>query len=765
MKAPQPVPTYDSRSGAGDIGEVLRTGAVRSVFQPIVELSTGAVVAFEALARGPVGPLESPMAIFDAARAAGLLAELDSACRVAAFRGASENGLVSPHTVFVNVEPEVLDGAPLTDLLAIADSAPGELRIVLEITERALAARPAELLRTVERVRDIGWGVALDDVGADSASLAFMALLEPDVVKLDLSLVQNRPSPAVAEIMNAVNAYAERSGALILAEGIETERHLGSARALGATLGQGWLFGRPTANPAPDRTVQPLALPEPRPHHRGSPVSPFSCLPPTTVLKKSSKRLLIELSKHLEREAMRIGDTCVVASTFQRSEHFTPATALRYRQLVERTGFVCALGQGLSSEPVPGLRGATLDASDPVRGEWDVVVLSPHFGTALLARDLGDTGPELDRMFEYALTYQREVVTRAAHGLLSRVAPRLISVSPAPGAGDPVGIRVSEGPQTTVPPRSVPGPTGDWLARLALASTGNGATIADMTQPDQPLVYVNAAFERLAGFDAERLLGLNCRFLQGAETDRAAVGRLRTAVAEGRECRETLVNYRGPDRLRWWNEIHLSPVVDDDGRVVNYIGIQNDVTERIRAQQGLLQQTDRAQEYAAQIEQLAYSDPLTGLMNRRRFEDRIEAKLLESCVGDRALALLFMDLDGFKDVNDSFGHAVGDELLVETARRLRARVRGSDLLGRFGGDEFIVALSGLDPVVAATEARAVADELAWSIQQPVQLAGHDVRVTVSIGISTCPADAQDFGTLLHLADLQMYERKHPDRPR
>ncbi|MEP7090347.1 MAG: diguanylate cyclase, partial [Nocardioidaceae bacterium] len=672
---------------------------------------------------------------------------------------------VSPHTVFVNVEPEVLDGAPLTDLLAIADSAPGELRIVLEITERALAARPAELLRTVERVRDIGWGVALDDVGADSASLAFMALLEPDVVKLDLSLVQNRPSPAVAEIMNAVNAYAERSGALILAEGIETERHLGSARALGATLGQGWLFGRPTANPVPDRTVQPLALPEPRRHHTGSPVSPFSCLPPTTVLKRSSKRLLIELSKHLEREAMRIGDTCVVASTFQRSEHFTPATALRYRQLVERTGFVCALGQGLSSEPVPGLRGATLDASDPVRGEWDVVVLSPHFGTALLARDLGDTGPELDRMFEYALTYQREVVTRAAHGLLSRVAPRLISVSPAPGAGDPVDIRVSEGPQTTVPPRSVPGPTGDWLARLALASTGNGATIADMTQPDQPLVYVNAAFERLAGFDAERLLGLNCRFLQGAETDRAAVGRLRTAVAEGRECRETLVNYRGPDRQRWWNEIHLSPVVDDHGCVVNYIGIQNDVTERIRAQQGLLQQTDRAQEYAAQIEHLAYSDPLTGLMNRRGFEDRIEAKLLESCVGDRALALVFMDLDGFKDVNDSFGHAVGDELLVETARRLRARVRGSDLLGRFGGDEFIVALSGLDPVVAATEARAVADELARSIQQPVRLAGHDVRVTVSIGISTCPADAQDFGTLLHLADLQMYERKHPDRPR
>jgi len=755
-------PTAVERDSGGTAGvlEIVRSGAVRSVFQPIVDLSTGAVAAYEALARGPVGPLESPMALFAAARAEGVLAELDAACRTAAFRGASEKGLVDPHTVFVNVEPSVLDGAPLVDLLSIADEAPGDLRIVLEITERALAARPAELLRTVERVRDVGWGVALDDVGADSASLAFMALLEPDVVKLDLSLVQNRPSPAVAEIMNAVNAYAERSGALILAEGIETERHLGSARALGATLGQGWLFGRPSATPARDRPVQRLALPAPRPRDAGAPASPFSCLPATTVLKRSSKRLLIELSKHLEREAMRIGDTCVVASTFQRSEHFTHASAVRYRQLVERTGFVCALGEGLSIEPVPGLRGATLGAGDPVLGEWDVVVLSPHLSTALLARDLGDTGPDLERMFEYALTYDRDVVTSAAHGLLSRVAPRITGILPEAASRQPAAIEAMPAAPAWVTPRSVSGPTGDWLTRLALASTSNGATIADMTHPDQPLVYVNAAFERLAGFDAEQLLGLNCRFLQGTETDLDAVDRMRTAIEEGRECRETLVNYRGPTREPWWNEIHLSPVVDDDGRVVNYIGIQNEVTERVRAQRGLVQETDRAQEFAAQIAQLACSDHLTGLMNRRRFEDRIEAELLESCLGDRAVALLFMDLDGFKAVNDSWGHPVGDELLAETARRLRARLRGSDLLGRFGGDEFVVALTGLDPAAAATEARRVADELATALAEPYRLAGREIRVTVSTGISTCPADAQDFGRLLHLADVQMYERKH-----
>ena len=422
------------RSGA--IGDVLLAGGVRSVFQPIVHLDTGAVAAYEALARGPVGPLETPDALFAAARRAGLLAELDGACRVAAFQGASRLGLVAPHTVFVNVGPEVLDCAPLSDLLAIADAAPGELRVVLEITERALASRPAELLRTVERVRDLGWGVALDDVGADAASLAFMALLRPDVVKLDLSLVQNRPTAATAEIMHAVNAYAELSGALVLAEGIENERHLESARALGATLGQGWLFGSPTAHPDPDLPAHALDLAAGRgAANRTTPGSPFACLPDDVVLKRSSKRLLIELSKHLEREAMRLGDTCVVASTFQHGRHFTPATAQRYRDLVAATGFVCALGEDLPEEPVPGLRGARLSSDDPVRGEWDVVILSPHFSTAMLARDLGDTGPDLDRTFEYALTYRRGTVIEAAHQLLSRVVPRLSAAGPAAPAG------------------------------------------------------------------------------------------------------------------------------------------------------------------------------------------------------------------------------------------------------------------------------------------------------------------------------------------
>ncbi|MGY2128269.1 EAL domain-containing protein [Blastococcus sp. SYSU DS0617] len=453
-------------------------GGVRSVFQPIVDLDSDCVVAYEALARGPEGPLERPDAMFAAARSAGRLAELDEACRAAAFRAAVAHGLLAPTTVFVNVEPDVLDSAPLADLLAIAETAPRELRVVLEVTERALAARPAELLRTVERVRTLGWGIALDDVGADPMSLSFMPLLRPDVVKLDLRLVQGRPGPAVAQVMNAVNAYAESTGALVLAEGIENAEHLATARSLGASLGQGWLFGRPERAPALDRPSTELFLPSPEPVDVDRPgdASPFGCLPDDTRLRSSPKSLLVELSKQLEREAVRVGQTCVVAATFQEARHVTPATERRYAELAEATGFVCAVGEGLDTEPLPGIRGATLAPADPVRDEWDVVVLGPHFSAALLARDLGSTGPDMDRQFEYALTYERTTVVRAARALLSRVAPRPAGALPAaPRRAVPAP------PQAASAPLPIPRPP---IPRPRVAGTDHRAHLESLGATD-----------------------------------------------------------------------------------------------------------------------------------------------------------------------------------------------------------------------------------------------------------------------------------------
>ncbi|WP_380261185.1 diguanylate cyclase domain-containing protein [Kineococcus sp. GCM10028916] len=744
---------------AATIHDVIAANSVHSVFQPIVDLTTGVVVAYEALARGPVGSLHRPDDLFAAARAAGVLAELDQACRAAAFRGAIEHSLVAPLTLFVNVEPEVLDTAPLSDLLALADGAPGDLRVVVEITERALAARPAELLRTVARIREIGWGVALDDVGADAMSLAFMPLLRPDVVKLDLRLVQERPGPAVAQIMNAVNAYAQSTGAWILAEGLEDEQHLMTARALGARLGQGWMFGRPASPPPPALAVGQLPLLDPVVTVAPQDTSPFAVLPTGTELRRSPKPLLIEVSKQLEREAMRLGDTCVVASTFQEARHFTPATRSRYLDLADRVGFVAAFGEDLPTVPVPGVRGATLAPEDPVRGEWDVVVLAPHFAVALLARDLGDQGPDTERMFEYALTYDRDTVIAAAHSLLSRVVPR---------TAEPVlrGDVVPAPPRRTVTPAPVHrgGLRGaEDLLERALSATTNGVTIADMSRPDHPLIYVNAAFEVLSGLRSEEVLGRNCRFLQGPDTDSSVVDSIRSAIAAGEEWRGVVLNHRGPGRTPWWNEIHLAPVLDGTGRVVQYIGVQNDVTDRVVAQRQVETERAKVREHVARIEQLAYTDPLTGLANRRRIEELVEAALWTARLGDTTVALLFCDLDGFKAVNDDLGHAAGDDLLVHVAGELRRSLRRGDLLARLGGDEFIVALTGLEVATAAETAVQVAATLVERLSRPVRLGSGEVSVGASIGVATYPRQGETFAGLLRAADHDMYRVKDTHR--
>jgi EAL domain-containing protein (putative c-di-GMP-specific phosphodiesterase class I) len=171
------------------IAEILAREQVYSVFQPIVDLDSDAVVAYEALVRGPVGDLQRPDALFAAAAAAGRLQDLDELCQFTALRGAISTGIFAPLTLFINVEPEVVEPARLDRLLAIAEQSPGRLQLMLEITERALAVRPADLLATVQRLRTAGWRIALDDVGSDDLSLAFMPLLQPDVIKLDMALV------------------------------------------------------------------------------------------------------------------------------------------------------------------------------------------------------------------------------------------------------------------------------------------------------------------------------------------------------------------------------------------------------------------------------------------------------------------------------------------------------------------------------------------------------------------------------------------------
>lgn len=383
---------------------------IRSFYQPIVDMSHGDVVAVEALARWP--KLEvTPDRAFEHARSVGRVDELDGLCQRAAIEGLRGSDLPEGFKIFVNVEPDSPVG-----ILTERTTGP---KIVAEITERALLRDPARLLRSVSEMRSRGCGIALDDVGAVPASLALLPFLAPDIIKLDISLVQAWPSADQARILTAVSAYAERSGATILAEGIETEAHQQQALALGATLGQGWYFARPGPLTSYPRPKQPIALLPATKTIYGTP----SALVDPRRFRIGSKGILLGMSRHIEQQGLTLETPPLVLAAFQDGSRFTPDTSRRYRDLAARCPLVVALGAGMQPEPAPGVRGASLTAQDQLRGEWTVAVVGPHYSGALIAKDLGDSGPDLDRRYLFALTHDHATVLGAARLLLDRVFP------------------------------------------------------------------------------------------------------------------------------------------------------------------------------------------------------------------------------------------------------------------------------------------------------------------------------------------------------
>ena len=234
--------------------------------------STSSRSAPSASRRSPAGrsarSSRRPRALFDAARAVGRLDELDWLCQRLALRAALRAGLRAPSVLFVNVEADTSGFLPL-DLRALYAEATAQMAVAVELTERALTRRPAALLGRIADMRALGCVSRLDDVGIAPESLAMMAVLAPDVLRLDLAQLGARPDHELAAVVDAVAEHAERSGTTVLVERVETEAQAALASALGAGLGQGCMFGERdalvTAPPPPDaRPVHATFHPDPR---------------------------------------------------------------------------------------------------------------------------------------------------------------------------------------------------------------------------------------------------------------------------------------------------------------------------------------------------------------------------------------------------------------------------------------------------------------------------------------------------------------------
>jgi diguanylate cyclase len=278
----------------------------------------------------------------------------------------------------------------------------------------------------------------------------------------------------------------------------------------------------------------------------------------------------------------------------------------------------------------------------------------------------------------------------------------------------------------------------------ALASIANAVFIAGR---DGRIVWVNEAFSRLSGYARDETLGRSPAMLKSGRQDARFYRDLWQTILAGNVWRGEVVERKKDGSLYTVDET-VTPLFDAAGNLTHFVAILHDITSR-------KQEGDRDHF-------LAYHDSLTGVPNRVLFLRLLEQAMAHCMQYQRLLAVLFVDLDHFKPVNDTLGHQVGDLLLKAVAERLRASVRKSDVIARLGGDEFAVIETD---IIDVRPARTLARSLVRALVRPFMLNGHKVRVSASIGISIYPHDGERAEQLLQHADLAMYQAKEQGRNR
>jgi len=280
------------------------------------------------------------------------------------------------------------------------------------------------------------------------------------------------------------------------------------------------------------------------------------------------------------------------------------------------------------------------------------------------------------------------------------------------------------------------------LAERVIDSSLEGIIITD----DQARIeFVNPAFTHLTGYTLEEVAGRTPAVLSSGRHPPTFYQEMWTTLQEQGYWRGEIWNRRKGGEL-YLELLTITAITDDESKTTNYAGLFTDITH--------IRENER------QVRQLAYYDPLTRLPNRRLLDDRLSLAVRHAHRHRQRFAVLFIDLDHFKQVNDTLGHAVGDELLLSVAERLRDNLREDDTLARLGGDEFIALLPDLHEVDEATRAT---QRLIGAISQPYVIDSHDFRVGCSVGLSFYPDDGGNADELIRAADAAMYRAKEEGR--
>lgn len=273
----------------------------------------------------------------------------------------------------------------------------------------------------------------------------------------------------------------------------------------------------------------------------------------------------------------------------------------------------------------------------------------------------------------------------------------------------------------------------------------HSATAVTITDDSGVIEYVNPQFCSLTGYKPEDILGLTPKEMASQNAQQITYHDMQTQLLAGKEWKGELQNVTKDGRLIWTLQ-HIAPIRDNTGKITHFVSTASDITELHDAQKT--------------IEKLAYFDELTGLPNRRLFYDRL-GQAIKNAARDKAhFALCYLDLDGFKNINDSLGHEAGDVLLQEVARRLQANIRDKDTVARLGGDEFTLILTD---VKRPKDVAVVAQNIITSLANPVAIVDTRVVVTTSIGIALYTDDGETVEDLTRNADMAMYHAKGAGR--
>ncbi|MCW8890128.1 MAG: EAL domain-containing protein [Sedimenticola sp.] len=276
----------------------------------------------------------------------------------------------------------------------------------------------------------------------------------------------------------------------------------------------------------------------------------------------------------------------------------------------------------------------------------------------------------------------------------------------------------------------------------AIETTMEGVMI---TNSNVEICYVNQAFEETTGYSKEEVLGKNPSLLQSGKHTRTFYSDMWNTLKNKGKWRGEIWNRRASGDV-YPEHLSISTVYDEVMNPLYYVSVFSDVT--------------REEEVRNRLQQLAYYDGITGLPNRHLLLDRMQQELIHAKRNGTSFSVLFMDLDHFKSINDTLGHAAGDQLLIKVGDRLKSLLREIDTIARMGGDEFLILLPNVDTHEQISQ---VANKILSSMYQPYDLDGHSYHISISIGVSCYPRDGHDVQSLIKHGDIAMYKAKESGR--